>query len=423
MKEIKVSYNPTAKQLEAHSALDRYILYGGAVGGGKTWWLCGEAIKQSVKYSGNHGLICRHRLTDLTATTLRTLQLLLPGSLIERHHQTNRIFELKNGSTIRYTGLGDYETTKEILSGLELGWFCVDQAEELTENQFNLLCTRLRLNIPGIHYHGFLTANPEPGWLRDRFIDNKLDDHCFIPALPTDNPHLPPDYIAELRKTLPEAMIKKLLEGNWDIDAAANYLIPYSAIREAIKRTIEAKGVKVAGVDIARYGDDETVFLLRQGNKTLHIESWAHQDTTFSAGRVASLIRKFRPEITYIDSIGVGAGVFDPLRNEGFAVRSVNVGEAPFDKEQYFNRRAEYYNLLAKKFREEEMDIPDDPRLASQLASIKYKYRGTKMLIESKEVMRKEMGVKSPDIADALMLAFIDVSPELANIIPVKHFG
>ncbi len=155
----------------------------------------------------------------------------------------------------------------------------------------------------------------------------------------------------------------------------------------------------------------------------LHIDAWEHQDTTYSAGRVARLIREWKPAIVNIDSIGVGAGVFDPLRAEGYNVRSINVGESALDKETYANRRAEYYGLLAKKFEKGEIYLPDHQKLSSQLAGIKYRYDSkTRMLIESKENMRRHGG-KSPDYADALMLAFIDSGSSSGDRIPVTYFG
>ena len=240
-----------------------------------------------------------------------------------------------------------------------------------------------------------------------------------------DNPFIPAGYVEglkELYKTRPE-MIERLLEGNWDIATGTNYLIPYTNIRKAVKANLDTSGDKIAGFDVARYGDDESVFVLRQGDKVLHMEAWAHEDTQFSAGRLAKLIRVHKPVMTHIDIVGVGAGVFDPLNNEGYEVKAINVGEAPLDKELYQNKRAEYFNSLAKRFEDEKIDIPDHPKLTSQLASIKYTYHNTKMQIESKEVLRKSGG-KSPDYADALMLAFIDVPTTGAySKIPVTVFG
>lgn len=423
---IDISYDPrkNLKQMLAHQATEKHILFGGAYGGGKTAWLVGEGITLSIDFPHNRGFLGCKYLTDFRDNALKQLEKFLPPGIVQIHHKTDRYFQLTNGSVIMYGGLGnDAEAIKAISNMPELGWFGIDQAEQITERQFLLLCGRLRLVLPSIRHKALLTANPEPGWLRDRFIESCLPDHRFIPALPKDNPFLPPDYEGNLKKLYPEEMVKRLIEGDWDVVTEGNYLIPYSQIRGAINRIIEPKGVKVAGVDIARYGEDETVFILRQGDKVLHIEAWSHQDTTYSAGKVARLIREYKPAITYIDSVGVGAGVFDPLKNEGFAVRGINVGEVALDKEIYANRRAEYFNLLAKKFENEAIDIPDNTKLASQLASIKYKYdTKTRLLIHSKESMRKHGG-KSPDYADSLMLCFIDTpAGGLADKIRVTYW-
>ena len=431
----EVPYDPSVnpQQMKAHKAWQRYILYGGAYGGGKTAWLIGDGIALSLEYPGNRGFLGCRFLTDFRDNALTQLEKFLPPQIIRIHHKTERYFQLTNGSVIMYGGVGnDAEAIKAISNMPELGWFGIDQAEQITERQFLLFDGRLRLVLPGIRYHALLTANPEPGWLRDRFIENCYPDHLFIPALPSDNPFLPPDYEERLKKIYPEAMAKRLLEGNWDVEVEGNYLIPYEDIRKAINRdltrikpspmevayavlhpteglpvgTLELEGDRVAGVDISRYGQDETVYTLRQGNKVLHIEAWAHEDTTYSAGRVARLIREHKPTVTNIDSVAVGAGVFDPLKNDNLPVEGINVGEKALDHESYANKRAELFGLLAKKFKEGEIDIPDNQKLASQLASIKYRYNSKmQMLIESKETVRSHGG-KSPDYADSLMLAF-----------------
>ncbi len=267
---------------------------------------------------GNRGFLGCKDGTDFKRNALLQLLKFLPSDLYASplgvHHQSDQYFKLINGSYIYYGGLGnDAEAVKLISNMPELGWFGIDQAEEITENQFLLLTGRLRLNLPGIKYKGLLTANPDPGWLRNRFVEQDKADHLYIPALPKDNPFLPEGYEENLRKIYPLEMVRRLMEGDWDIPGI-DYLIPYSLIRDAVNREMPAAGVKVAGVDVARYGDNQTVFLIRQGNKVLDIVAWSHMDTTFSAGRVADLIREWKPIITNIDSIGGGAGVFDPLR-------------------------------------------------------------------------------------------------------------
>ncbi len=368
-----------------------------------TAWLVNEALRLSVKYPGNAGYLCRFRATDFRSSTQLQLEKFLPSEIIRVHHKTEMFYELVNGSLIFYGGLQGDEETKTKINSMELGWFGIDQAEEITEKQFLLLAGRLRLirNGETPKYKGLLTCNPDPGWLRDRFIEEAYPDHRFVPALPKDNEkYLPDDYVDRLREIYPEAMCKRLLEGNWDVDIAGNYLIPYSEIRSAIDRGFEVSGDVVAGVDIARYGADESVFIARQGKKVIGIESWRKQDEVDSAGLIAKYIRQYKPTMTYLDAIGF-YGVFDMLKND-FAVTAVNVGEGAENNKLFHNKRAEYFSRLAKRFQNEEIDIPDHPKLASQLAGLKYHYsEATRLLMEKKEDMEK-----SPDYADALMLAF-----------------
>ena len=91
----------------------------------------------------------------------------------------------------------------------------------------------------------------------------------------------------------------------------------------------------------------------------------------------------------------------------------VNVGRPAVDTEKFINMRAEQYWLLSRQFADSKIAIPDNKRLVSQLTDMRYTYTSRGQLqIESKEEM-KGRGSKSPDIADALMMAFIAV--------PISH--
>ncbi len=190
-------------------------------------------------------------------------------------------------------------------------------------------------------------------------------------------------------------------------EAGVNNLFKLSEVEAAMRRVVVPEGEKVASVDVARMGDDETVYLVRQGNKVLKVESWSHQDTQYTAGRVARYLREDKPSVTRVDVIGVGGGVADALKTEGFKVQMVNVGEPALDKEKYLNRRAELYWLLSRKFFEGTISLPENRKLSGQLCDIQYTYNQKgQLIIESKEDAKKR-GSRSPDIADALMMAFI----------------
>ena len=178
----------------------------------------------------------------------------------------------------------------------------------------------------------------------------------------------------------------------------------YKAMNRDVK--VESQFEKRMGVDVARFGDDRTVIIIRQMEKVVHKETYNGQDTMQVAGLILKIAKEHnvKSENIFIDVIGVGAGVYDRLKEQGWRVNAVNVAESPQDKENYANLRAELY---ASKLKEwiKTADLPGDDDFY-ELSNIKYKFNSLgKMLIESKEDMKKR-GVDSPDVADALMLTF-----------------
>ena len=207
-------------------------------------------------------------------------------------------------------------------------------------------------------------------------------------------------------------------------ESGVNTLIPVHVIDYAMDTVeLEAKGIKVASLDASRYGDDESVYMLRVGGKITKMITWGHQDNVFSAGRTASLLREDKPLICRIDSVGIGAGVYDILKDNGFSnIEEFNGVAKPLDVETFANLRAEIYFDLANKLQSGEVDLKDDPKMRSQLADLRFRYNArNQLLIESKEEARKR-GVKSPDRADALMMLFKPVSTVLSNKQKVKSF-
>jgi hypothetical protein len=195
-------------------------------------------------------------------------------------------------------------------------------------------------------------------------------------------------------------------------------LISLKWAEDAQERELEGRGSVECGVDVARFGSDESVCYLRQGSRVAGCDYWRGHDTVASAGRVARMARECSAATIKVDDPGIGGGVTDRLRelkrDGGLKadVQAVNVGEKARDDEKFYNRRSELFWGLRERFKSGDISIPkDDDVLLSQLTALRYSYtpRG-QIKVESKDDLRKRrpQGAKwtSPDRADALMLAF-----------------
>ena len=420
--DLSELYKPFAQQELAHTCIERYPLYGGAFGGGKTIWLVNEGIQLSLDYPGNIGYLCRHELPAFRRSVLIELEKYIHPAILLQHHQTENYFKIdtrpytnKNTSPsyIFYGGLGDDKAGLARLSSMTLGWFGIDQADETTETHFNMLAGRLRLRLPGIRYKGLLTCNPAPGWLKQKFIEQKLADHIFIRSLPKDNPYLPSDYEAKLRAIYPEEWVKAMLEGDWNALEGGNFLFQYKYIRSAVNREIPIsdKDIQWGAADIGREGDDSSVWTIRQGSRVINTDDWGKTDLMETSGIILQKIERFNldPKNVNLDAVGIGAGVYDRLREQKIYVNGIIAGGEPQDKEHYVNIRAEMYDNLRKRFEAGTISIPDDQDLIAQLSSIRFKIASDKKLqIISKEDMKRVYHLKSPDKADSLALCFYE---------------
>lgn len=177
-------------------------------------------------------------------------------------------------------------------------------------------------------------------------------------------------------------------------------------------------GDRRLGVDVARFGDDRTVFVLRQGARIERMLIRAKQDTMATVGDAVRLKEEWRADTIYVDVIGVGAGVFDRLREQKAPVVAVNVSDAAPKRPkrdgvdaQGFRLRDHLWLELADWLKDDkpsfwgvDRDVAED--LAGELASVKYKIDSSgRIVVESKDDM-KNRGLRSPDLADAVALTF-----------------
>ena len=225
--------NFTDKQKLARKAIRKfkYFLYGGAMGGGKSYWLRWQLLELLIwwfKKFGRENVTVALFCEDYPALKDRHLSKIkfeFPNWL-GKYNASDHNFVLApeyGGGTVAFRNLDD-------ASKYQSAEFAAVGVDELTKNEYEtFLFLRTRMRWPGIDDVKFLAAsNPGDvghGWVKKIFLDKQFEDgeteqeqFSYLPATAYDNPHLSKMYFNQLT-SLPEKLRKAFLEGNWDIFA------------------------------------------------------------------------------------------------------------------------------------------------------------------------------------------------------------
>ncbi len=205
-------------------ARTKYICYGGARGGGKSWVLRKKIALLSLMYGGIRILLLRRTYPELKENHVNTLCVELKG--IARYKDTDKVFSFPNGSTIK---LGYCKSESDVLQyqGNEYDIICLDEATQFTEYQFQTLtaCLRGANDFPKRMY---LTCNPGGvghEWVKRLFISKRYkptenpEEYTFISATVFDNKVLmekDPGYV-DMLNNLDEGLRQAWRDGNWDM--------------------------------------------------------------------------------------------------------------------------------------------------------------------------------------------------------------
>lgn len=253
-----------------------------------------------------------------------------------------------------------------------------------------------------------------------------------------DDPRKTPEWAA--KKKSEEDPVTWAQEYEIDYTASVEGItIPAAWVRAAVELKLPATGRMVAGLDIAEEGNAQSVFIPRRGPVVNMPIAWGQLNTTQTAWRARDEAQRLNVSTLHYDCVGLGLGVKGTWQSAerplGFVADPVNTGDAPSDivwpdgttsKQRFLNRRAELWWLLRVRFEkafefrekgvrhhkpEDMISIPNHPQLIAELSQpLCFRTETGKIKIESKDDMRRR-GVKSPDHADALVLAMIPDIP------------
>jgi hypothetical protein len=192
--------------------------------------------------------------------------------------------------------------------------------------------------------------------------------------------------------------------------------IPAADVEAAMQRdvTVSITDPLALGVDVARYGSNESVLAFRKGRdaKLIPWQFFRGMNTVELATRIMDAYNAHSTDGIFIDGGGVGGGVVDNVRNMHLHAYEVQFGgrddvggyTTGNEGERYANKRAAMWGAMRAWIKTG--SIPADPELKAQLVGPTYTYNNrNEILLESKEDMMRR-GVESPDRADALALTF-----------------
>lgn len=406
-----------------------YLLYGGAVGGGKSILQIGILDQMCIDYPGIRCGIIRKNLTTLKRTSIPSYEKILEMNGTSNEVVINRsdyIAKYKNGSEILFV---DADITKDPrllkLSGTEFTILLLEECNELHEQAYHVSTTRVGrwknsdYNIPPII---MLNCNPDKNWVKRIFYDpwalgNLKPPYYYLPALPKDNPYNTQEYLDALDR-LPDSERQRLALGNWEYSENFNSLIHYEWIKDNFielnfNETIKQKKFNndiILGVDPARYGDDRSVLCFMFKNKIIKFESYKKVDTSELANIIIERINEYKiaHNCVAVDSIGLGGGVIDSLKEKKYNCIPYSSAESPDGKmsiyHKFKNRRAEAHWMLREDFRSCNIHTLNDIIFVEEATNISYEIKDGYIQIESKEAMKSRLGY-SPDYLDSAVIA------------------
>jgi len=224
-----------------------------------------------------------------------------------------------------------------------------------------------------------------------------------------DIPLVSKDFVEQIKATYGEGSNAFRIRVLGEFAVADNdTLIAAELVDAAMGRDVpvDVSDGMVYGLDVARFGTDRSALCKRKGNVVMEVKSWGGLDLMQLVGAVVNEARTDNPVEICVDTIGLGSGVADRLREMGYNVRDVNVAESSAMNPNANKLRDELWLAVKDWLATRTVRIPNDQTLRHELVAPRYNFSSSgKIVVESKDAMKKR-GMRSPDLADAVCLTF-----------------
>lgn len=388
----------------------RYFLLEGGRGGGKS-----HAIARFILYLCEQyklRVVCGREIQNSISESVHSLMKdLITDYQLFYDVFANRIEHREKGSTINFRGFREHgKFNIQGMEGIDICW--IDEAQAITEQTLNILIPTIRKDTAKIFFSMNRYQLNDPVYQKIAHRDDCLHIHIdyFDNEFCTKVLHKE----ANECKLISEADYNHIWLGQ-PLDQSENSVFTISELQDSKKNKHplrEGYGLRIGGFDIARYGDDASAYVCLQQMGALHwetfkVDEWRKMDLNFTTGRILTLANEDRLDMSIIDEDGMGAGPLDSIKKGrgredfvGFRNPAYGYGTNSF----FGNPRTENTYKLKEMISAGHLHITDD-QLIEELLSIKYTFdHNQRRILISKDKMKKD-GIKSPNKADALIMA------------------
>lgn len=471
MTEIRPTIRPTYKQQRAWDGLSfdnkeiKFLGFGGGAGGGKTWMACEWLITNAFMFPYSRWFMGRNELTRLKKTSFITFKKVMRYHQIPDNYWSldsqNSVIKFANGSVIDLLDLKFMPSDPDFerFGSLEYTGGFIEEAGEIVFDAFDILksrvgrhshfnknknemcekpidfddCPEKYPNIIELPPKLLLTFNPSRGWLYRTFYKPSKEGtlekgYAFIQTLYQDNPYTAKVYGEQLDGIKNKVNKARLKDGNWDYSDDINAMTDLDSLSDMFSNTIAIDNEKYMTIDVARSGEDSTVFTIWNGLQAIKIVKKEKQTTDITAQDAKDLASANKISYSHIavDVVGVGAGVADQLKGciafnsnstpfpTKTQIQQKNQGKkdevVPNFQTPYSNLKTQCAFKLAEiinnhKIALAEINLYRDEIIADLTATLQERDvdKDGKKKIATKEDIKDELG-RSPDVGDTILM-------------------
>lgn len=389
----------------------RYFLSEGGRGGGKS-----QAMARIFLYLGEQRklrMVCGRETQNSISESVYSILC----DIIRSEHLAYEIFQTKiehktSGTIINFRGFRQQGAFNiQGMEGVDVLW--IDEAQAITKQTLDVLIPTIRKDKAKIYFtmNRHQEYDPVYEFLINRpdclHVHINYDDNPFCTKALKDE--------AAVCRAKSEADYRHIWMGEPMVQLEDS-VFTYNELKETRHNhhpMTEGYGFRIGGFDVARYGDDKCAAVIVQQMGALKWEmvfadQWDHKDLNYTSGRILMTSNEQGVNRAVIDEDGIGSGPLDTLQKGRGLDHFVGFKNLPMDfstSKEYGNRRTEAVYKLKDMILKGWICITDEETIR-ELCTLKYTYdHYQRKILLSKEKMRTKFQIKSPNLADALIMA------------------